>query len=51
MYATWQAAESNPAERSAAADTLHMKDLASVDVARRRYGELISLLSGAAKRR
>jgi ankyrin repeat protein len=51
MYASWRAAESQPGERSATADTLDMKDLASVEVARRRYNELVSLLSGTTKRR
>ncbi len=51
MYASSRAAETNPGERSATADTLEMKDLEAVEVARRRYNELVSLLSGATKRR
>jgi hypothetical protein len=51
MYASWRAAETHSGERSATADTLDMKDLASVEVARRRYNELVSLLSGTTKRR
>jgi hypothetical protein len=51
MYASWRAAESNSGDRSAIADTLHMKDLEAVEVARRRYNELVSLLGGATKRR
>lgn len=49
MYASWRAAESNSADPSAVVDSLDRRDLASVEVARRRYTELVNLLTGATR--
>ena len=51
MHASSQAAEIGTDEPSAKVASLHMRALASVEIARRRYGELVDLLGGATMER
>ena len=51
MHATSRAAEIGAAEPSAVVDSLHTKELASREAARRRYSEMMDLLAGASKGR
>ena len=51
MHASSQAAEIGTDEPLAKVDSLRMRGLASVEIARRRYGELVDLLGGATMER
>ena len=51
MHATRRAAEIGAAEPSAVVDSLHTKELASREAARRHYRQTMDLLTGASKER
>jgi ankyrin repeat protein len=51
MYASWRAAETNTDEPSATVEALDTRALASNEVARHRYNEIVALLSGATDKR